>query len=450
MCGLFGHVGQRPAEPLTIKLLWIYSSLRGTDSTGMYRNGIISKRWYEWHKNSGNSFEVAFGSIFRKSTDQHTVIGHCRAKSVGLVSEKNTHPFEYIVNDNRWIFAHNGTIKNVEELATKYNIDRQSDETDSQTLGHILAEGNWDVLLEYKGSAAFSLYNETEDTLYLWRGFSCHDTSKATDERPLCIYQGRNYIYWASDIVNLGTALNTKKNMDDIDPNTLLVIKGGRVIDAIVYDRSKVDSYYVATTYYNRNNDYEPLAGRIKYSTTKKHKNIEKKMVVEPNPQNIAKNKVYYWRGKYYRNGHPLNGTYMIDSDGSVCNGETCNTDYELYYFFKGFMLKGFTEHQLLNKSDIYSLEDLLKESYKFSECWLHPEVILPVVRGSTEWFAMNGRYLSNCRVAPKFGYYIHDINGQGDVLEYQLKNLLTTVEANDNEDLTTPALEEQWAKYFN
>lgn len=455
MCGLFGHVGQRPAEPLTIKILWIYSSLRGTDSTGMYRNGVISKRWYEWHKTSGNSFEIAFGSMFRKSTENHTIVGHCRAKSVGLVSEKNTHPFEYDVNGVRWIFAHNGTIKNIDELAKQYNIDRKSDETDSQTLGHILAEGNWDVLKEYKGTAAFSLYNETEDTLYLWKGHSKHDTHNSTEERPLSIYTGRNYIYWASDIVNLATAINTKKNMYEIEPNTLLVIRGGKIVDAIVYDRTDVSSYYVAqqSNYYNNRGDFfedTKNAYSKPYTSVKKQKAVVKKMVQEPNPQNIAGKLVYCWKGLYYKNGHLLHGEYMINTKGAVVTQADYTEDCENFYFFKGYMLKGYAEYRLLiDQPEVDSLPELVKDIYKFSENWLHPDAILTTDRVNFQWYIKAGRFLSNCLVTPKFGYYVYDINRQGDVTEYKPVNSLTIIKSTTNNTSDSFETEERWKKYF-
>ena len=215
MCGIFGYNGIKSSNPNVIKLLWAYSSKRGTDSTGIYRNNKIIKRIYEYQKSSGNSFDELHGAILKKTTENHTIIGHCRARSVGAISLKNAHPFEYVINGVRWIFAHNGTIKNIDELSKKYDISLPTGSTDSEALGAILASENWNVLLEYTGAAAFSLYNEAENALYLWKGSSkCENANTIEDERPLYYYQGRGYIYYASEAATLVTGVNTQKNIE--------------------------------------------------------------------------------------------------------------------------------------------------------------------------------------------------------------------------------------------
>lgn len=44
----------------------------------------------------------------------HAVIAHVRAATVGKVAMENTHPFD----NGTWAFAHNGTIENIEHVAT--------------------------------------------------------------------------------------------------------------------------------------------------------------------------------------------------------------------------------------------------------------------------------------------------------------------------------------------
>jgi glutamine amidotransferase len=61
------------------------------------------------------------------------LISHVRQKTVGETSLANTHPFER----GRWIFAHNGTVKDVAWLRTQASVERLAEvrgETDSELL----------------------------------------------------------------------------------------------------------------------------------------------------------------------------------------------------------------------------------------------------------------------------------------------------------------------------
>jgi len=55
--------------------------------------------------------DVQFDALAAR-THARVVIAHVRTASVGSVSEANTHPF----NIGRWVFAHNGTIPEFEEV----------------------------------------------------------------------------------------------------------------------------------------------------------------------------------------------------------------------------------------------------------------------------------------------------------------------------------------------
>jgi glutamine amidotransferase len=61
------------------------------------------------------------------------LISHVRQKTVGETSLANTHPFER----GRWIFAHNGTVKDVAWLRAQVSVERRAEvrgETDSELL----------------------------------------------------------------------------------------------------------------------------------------------------------------------------------------------------------------------------------------------------------------------------------------------------------------------------
>ncbi|MEX1124115.1 MAG: class II glutamine amidotransferase [Acidimicrobiia bacterium] len=58
----------------------------------------------------------------------HAVIAHVRAATVGKIAIENTHPFD----NGTWAFAHNGTIENIEHVATHldtgpYGVEGETD-----------------------------------------------------------------------------------------------------------------------------------------------------------------------------------------------------------------------------------------------------------------------------------------------------------------------------------
>ena len=74
---------------------------------GLYPDGVsvVEKQsWAAWH---GEHFKKAAARIYSKC-----VIAHVRRATVGPPSIENTHPFSH----GRWLFAHNGTIKNFDEI----------------------------------------------------------------------------------------------------------------------------------------------------------------------------------------------------------------------------------------------------------------------------------------------------------------------------------------------
>jgi predicted glutamine amidotransferase len=65
-----------------------------------------------------------------------TFIIHVRAATVGDISDVNTHPFTEELNNKSWIFAHNGTVKNLETLPRGGYVAKG--ETDSEAAFHYL------------------------------------------------------------------------------------------------------------------------------------------------------------------------------------------------------------------------------------------------------------------------------------------------------------------------
>ena len=133
-----------------------------------------------------------------------------------------------------------------------------------------------------------------------------------------------------------------------------------------------------------------------------------------------------------------------LRNDGYNAVGE--DTLAEQYFFHNGYMLKNRECYdKLTNEHEEYIIEELMKDAYSFSDKWLHPDTIFPVKRGSTLWYAKQGQYIFSAKVTPKFGYYIHNINGQGDVLSFININY-----AEKEKETSTNAQEDNWAPYFS
>lgn len=65
-----------------------------------------------------------------------TFVIHVRAATVGSVSRVNTHPFTATLGNKQWLFAHNGTIRNLDRLDTGHF--QPKGQTDSEVAFHYL------------------------------------------------------------------------------------------------------------------------------------------------------------------------------------------------------------------------------------------------------------------------------------------------------------------------
>lgn len=68
-----------------------------------YRDGLPLVEKQTWAAYHGEHFQKAAARVYA-----HTVVAHVRRATVGDTAIANTHPFQH----GRWIFAHNGTIRN--------------------------------------------------------------------------------------------------------------------------------------------------------------------------------------------------------------------------------------------------------------------------------------------------------------------------------------------------
>lgn len=164
MCGIFGHIGQRPFDPKDMKLLALYNEDRGSDAVGVY-NHETEKEFK--NRTIKENVSVRRADIMRGDMNpSNLLIGHTRSKSIGFNNINNVHPF--IGEDICGV--HNGTIQNYEEIAEKYNVKPGKGESDSNVLYQVLAKtgGNFDVLGDIDGSATLA-FTMNDGKLYLYR-----------------------------------------------------------------------------------------------------------------------------------------------------------------------------------------------------------------------------------------------------------------------------------------
>lgn len=192
MCGIVGVAGAVTfKEEGIFKQLLVIDSLRGEDSTGVA--SVSRMRDVNVVKSVGDPFQLfetrGFTDIMK--TNNNVLIGHNRYATVGRISRKTAHPFEF----SKVVGVHNGTLKN------KYSLHKGSDfDVDSEALYHHINEkGLEDAIDVAEGAYALVWYNKEKDTLNFLRN----------KERPLftVLTEDKRCLYWASEAWMLEVAL---------------------------------------------------------------------------------------------------------------------------------------------------------------------------------------------------------------------------------------------------
>lgn len=223
-CGLTGFSGKSNFNMMKMKLLLYWNAIeRGKDATGIFtpKTGIIKD-------NVEAKFYLASERMSQIKPD-NVLIGHVRAKTVGLNIADNAHPFNY----GDIVMAHNGTLNNHWSLGGSYGLELKNYDVDSQVIAKIISlnfqetpnGSNIKVLSQYDGAAALLFYNKEQDILYAW-----HDK-----ERPLF------YGYVGEDmyISSIETTLKVIEctGITEFPINTLHAIHNGVIIGTQTYER---------------------------------------------------------------------------------------------------------------------------------------------------------------------------------------------------------------------
>jgi hypothetical protein len=226
MCGLVGIVvksqngfcsGERDAFD---ELLYM-DALRGMDSTGVtafYNNGdaeilktAMDAYGLKWYNEYGAK---EYGDILTRTfKDGKALLGHNRKGTVGKITEENAHPF--VVQD-RWMFMHNGTLRNHRKLGDF--------DVDSEALANALCPIAHDkekleaLLAQVEGAYACQWIDQEKEVLYLLRN----------KERPLFLAETSIGYLWASEPMMVYAAASRNRikidKIEEIKEHTLVSI----------------------------------------------------------------------------------------------------------------------------------------------------------------------------------------------------------------------------------
>lgn len=248
MCGLFGWVGDNPKNFNRHKfnVLGIQNETRGTHSCGVAVDGETYKGAY-----ATSEFRkfIASEDSYPDPKEIPVVIGHTRKATGGAHTKENAHPFIINLDEGYVIGAHNGMIRNEDDLAKKYGITDTRDKIDSQILLEIIAQGNLEVLSEYTGAAALLIYSSiAPDTLWVYKGASQEFQSSKVlkEERPMFFYveEKNKSVYFSSIADSLRGIVDPGQNTKDVifatEPNRLYEFKAGKIVNKYIVDRTSI------------------------------------------------------------------------------------------------------------------------------------------------------------------------------------------------------------------
>lgn len=243
MCGICGFNGALEKRPNidALKILGILNEERGKDSAGMVLNNKIYKKG-----NKTTFRELVQELKINKQNVKGNVFIHTRAATVGALTADNAHPYLFEEEGKpSMIFMHNGTIRNIDALATKYNVDTKDCLTDSRKLGKIIYEGNLDVLKEYTGAASIAFYYlDKPEEVYLWNGASQKGKDYYMERGLYYVVLPNGTMYFSSQDDHLLNALNQPDGVKEVPVNHLCKFVQGKLVEKTPYDRSHL--FYIS------------------------------------------------------------------------------------------------------------------------------------------------------------------------------------------------------------
>ena len=193
-CGLIGVAGELTHLVRTqlFKDMLDVCQVRGRDSTGVIK--VDKDLDYTWVKQIGAPNVLyesrTYENAIEKGGESSILIGHTRAKTIGEVSVKNAHPFDF--EEQGICGVHNGTLQGTSKLD-----GYQYQKVDSEVLyNHLALNGPEDTFSKAEGAFACVWWNDKEKTLNFIRN----------DQRPLWFTwsEDMKMMFWASEIWMFG------------------------------------------------------------------------------------------------------------------------------------------------------------------------------------------------------------------------------------------------------
>jgi len=130
MCGILAAVSKEKlslAELKALKELFVVTTLRGIDSTGILIADTLDENIYRLWKEVGNFYDCAGDPSVVENFKANLVMGHCRWATKGNVTKDNAHPYVF----ENFIGMHNGTLDDADYLPTAKGNEGFKDKTDS-------------------------------------------------------------------------------------------------------------------------------------------------------------------------------------------------------------------------------------------------------------------------------------------------------------------------------
>lgn len=450
MCGLVGFNGKAAANNAALKLMVMNNASRGKHSVGIFHSKphvIYKHSGYKSGISYGNPLELFLELYWTSFNEKNEVIIiHNRHATSGSINEENAHPFEYEIDNVKHVFAHNGTITNIEKLCDKYDIKFSDFKVDSKALGYIIAKHGFDVLKEYEGYAAFLYYrSDMPDSLYAWKGASKEYTDEIVEERPLVYFSNKNQTYICSLFAGIQLAFDVPKtNIHSIEDNSLLLFTQGKLISNTVYDRSHQPKKAYLTTH----GSYSGTSVRSSYKDSSyandnrssfNDNKVGKTYSKHHREPSSGKSEFYFQKGLYYYNGHPANG-YFVEKNNNVVRSFI--SDIPTHFLSNGL--------RFVNE-EAYKKSLLIPDSMRFTifskqyliECLplLHPKMVFfgwvsDKIIGVEDVFVVikhNALFVStNCKqlidVSPEYSSYKYHIDMKNQtyyLTQVEIKNNL-------------------------
>lgn len=169
MCGLIGMFSKEllnREERNALKELFVLTTLRGVDSTGLLHADLVDKNEYGLDKSEGNFYDLVENKPDSlMALKANVVMGHCRWSTMGASTESNAHPYVF----KNFIGMHNGTLHDLkyDPLSFDNKNTWKKSKTDSFLFFHALNEviskgGVIDDLVKdfsYRSAYAMVLWN---------------------------------------------------------------------------------------------------------------------------------------------------------------------------------------------------------------------------------------------------------------------------------------------------